>query len=152
MTWVQTKGYNPNRHGKYYPLNKEKYIGKRWPVVRSSWERSLCKYLDSNESIVAWASESIGIPYMYRGKQRRYFPDFFVKTKDKWGNITRHIIEVKPSKECKPPQKKGKKKYQTLLTEKETWSKNQAKWKAAQDYCRKRDYKFLILTEKDLFR
>lgn len=154
MTWIQHKNFNPKKHNKYKPLNEHKYIGKHFPVTRSTYEWRFAVYCDKNEHIIAWASESIGIPYMFKGKQHRYFPDFFLKVRDKQGNITKWVVEIKPSKEATkhPPQKKGRKAYKTLLNEKETWEKNQAKWRAAQQYCNKRGYHFIILTEKDLFR
>lgn len=154
MTWMQTKNFDPKRHNKYKPLNEKKYIGKRWPVTRSNYEWRFCVYCDKNERIVEWASESIGIPYWFQGKKKTYFPDFFLKTRDSQGNITSWVVEIKPSKEAtkNPPTKKGKKSHKTLANEKKTWDMNQAKWKAAQDYCRRRGYKFIILTEKDLFR
>jgi hypothetical protein len=31
-----------------------------------------------------------------------------------------------------------------------TWGKNEAKWKAADEYAKDRGWQFLILTEKDL--
>ena len=31
-----------------------------------------------------------------------------------------------------------------------TWAVNQAKWKAAREYCRDRNYEFKIMTEDDL--
>jgi len=32
-----------------------------------------------------------------------------------------------------------------------TYAKNTAKWKAAEEYCRKKGWKFKILSEKDIF-
>ena len=117
MTWVQVKNYDPKKHNKYKPLNEQKYIGKRFPTTRSQWEWKFCVYCDSNDHVIAWASESIGIPYYFKGKKRRYYPDFYVKIKDKQGNIQEYIVEIKPYKETKQPQKKGKKNYKTLLNE-----------------------------------
>lgn len=60
------------------------------------------------------------------------------------------MIEVKPAKETKEPVKQSRvtKRY---LNEVFTWGKNQAKWKAAREYCADRKWKFMILTEKELF-
>jgi hypothetical protein len=38
------------------------------------------------------------------------------------------------------------------LNEVKTWGVNQAKWEAALEYCKDRDWKFQILTEKELYR
>lgn len=149
--WIQNN-FDPKRHTKFWPINKEKYIGKHLPVIcRSTWEKDFCNYLDRNQSILAWASESIGIPYIFKGKKKHYYPDFFIKIRNSQNEIEKYIIEIKPSKECRPPQKKGKKKHQTLINEKEVWEKNQAKWKAAEQYCKKRGYHFKILTEKNIY-
>jgi hypothetical protein len=36
------------------------------------------------------------------------------------------------------------------LTEVKTWGVNQAKWKAANEFCKDRGWKFKIVTEDDL--
>ena len=59
------------------------------------------------------------------------------------------MIEVKPEKQTKPPkiQKNITRKY---ITEVKTWGVNEAKWKAAKEYCDDRKWKFYIFTEKEL--
>jgi hypothetical protein len=59
------------------------------------------------------------------------------------------ILEVKPKKETKEPakQKRVTKKY---ITEVVTWGKNQAKWRAAQEYCLDRGWEFHLITEDHL--
>ena len=61
------------------------------------------------------------------------------------------VVEVKPYKETKEPipQKNLTKKY---LYEVKTWSINKSKWNYAIEYCRDRNWKFMILTEKELFK
>ena len=44
---------------------------------------------------------------------RRYFPDFFIKYKDKNGDIRRSVIEVKPMRETLEPKDKRKIKKNT---------------------------------------
>jgi len=104
------------------------------------------EWFDRNENIISWASEELIIPYKspVDGKWHRYFPDFLVKTKTKT-----LLIEVKPKKQTRPPepQKRVTKKY---LTEVATWGVNEAKWKAAIEYCRDRTWEFKIVTEDDL--
>ena len=139
------------KHGQYIPRNPKKYVGKYPIVVRSSWERILAQWLDMNPKIVAWSSESVVIKYFNPVKNRvaRYYPDFFVQLK----NGKQIIIEVKPYKETHPPYRKGnsKKSKKTMLYESNTWSVNQAKWKAAMNWCSKMDMEFKILTERQLF-
>ena len=99
--------------GKFTPHNPSKYIGDSSNIVyRSMWERRCMKYFDTNPSVLGWASEEISIPYYDTATKRvrRYFPDFLIKIKDKNGNIKAHLIEVKPTKDLRPPVAgKGKK-------------------------------------------
>ena len=44
------------------------------------------------------------------------------------------------------------KKTKKYITEVVTYGVNQAKWKAAEEFCEKRGWKFKVLTEKDLFK
>ena len=46
---------------------------------------------------------------------------------------------------------RGRKKQSTLLHEQATYAINQAKWKAAKLWADDHGYKFLILTERELF-
>ena len=63
--------------------------------------------------------------------------------------IQKFIVEVKPKRQTKEPkvQRKMTKKYIYEVTE---YAKNQAKWKAAKEYCDDRNYKFMLITEKEL--
>jgi len=63
--------------------------------------------------------------------------------------ISKYIIEIKPSRQVALPVK-GNKRYSTLVYETKRYAQNQAKWKAAKEWCSKHNYKFLILTEKEL--
>lgn len=61
---------------------------------RSGWELVVCKWLDINPEVEAYAYEAVIIPYKLNpnsSKVRKYFPDFFVKFKDG----TKLIVEVK---------------------------------------------------------
>ena len=64
-------------------------------------------YCDKNESILVWASEEISIPYRspIDNRVHRYFPDFYMKVKERGGTVKRYVIEVKPAKQTKPPVK-----------------------------------------------
>tara|TARA_Y100000385_G_scaffold285016_1_gene344159 strand:- start:978 stop:1412 length:435 start_codon:yes stop_codon:yes gene_type:complete len=138
--------------GRYTLRNYKKYIGNPQKIIyRSLWERKFMVYCDSNPSIVAWASEEIAIPYLspLDGEIHRYFPDFFIKVKQKDNTIKNIIIEVKPKIQCSPP-KIPKRKTKQYLQEVRTWSVNEAKWKAAQKYCIERGFNFQLITEKEL--
>ena len=71
-------------------------------------------------------------------------------TKDKDGNIRRSVIEVKPMRETLEPKATKGKSRKTLINESVTYVKNQAKWKAAREFCADRKLEFKIMTEKEL--
>ena len=138
--------------GKFQPSNIEKYRGDHRNVIyRSLWERKFMMYCDRNANILEWGSEEIVIPYRspLDGRIHRYFPDFYIKVKENNGNIQKYIIEVKPKKQCIEP-KKQKERTKTYLREVTEYAKNQAKWKAAKEYCEDRRLQFKILTEDHL--
>lgn len=108
-------------------------------------------YCDANPSIIEWGSEEIVIPYIspVDGKVHRYFPDFYIKYVNKQGQTLREIIEVKPKRQLSPP-KQPSRKTKRYLTELTTYHVNQAKFKAAKNFCEDRKFKFRILTEDEL--
>ena len=139
--------------GKFTPQNSSKYIGDSTNIVyRSMWERRCMKYFDSNPSIIAWASEEVSIPYYDTAtkKVRRYFPDFLIKVKDKNGKLKTHLIEVKPTKDLRPPVGGRGKKRSTVLYEAKTYQMNRDKFASARQWCDERDITFDIWTEKHL--
>ncbi len=138
--------------GKFSPKNAYKYKGDPTNIVyRSLWELRVMKYLDENPAIIEWGSEELAIPYICPTDNRwhRYFPDFIVKARLPDGKSQVMILEVKPKKETKEPKKK-KKVTKQYITEVMTWGKNQAKWKAATEYCADRGWQFKLITEDQL--
>jgi hypothetical protein len=138
--------------GKYKPTYPEKYLGDPTNIIyRSLWERKFCKYCDLNDSIIKWASEEITIPYRSPIDNRihRYFPDFYIKYKDNDGIIKESLIEIKPHKQTIPPTK-PKRQTKGYLYEVYEYTKNQAKWEMAKEYCKDRRWEFKILTENEL--
>lgn len=141
-----------SRKGFFRPRNPSKYKGNPSNIIyRSSWEAKLMVYLDQHPEVIQWSSEEFSIPYRspIDGKLHRYFPDFYVKMKNKEGIVETVIIEVKPLKQTIPPkiQTKPTKKY---ITEVKTWGINSAKWKAAKEFCEDRKWTFKIMTEREL--
>ena len=138
--------------GRYQPTYPRKYKGDYTKVIyRSLWERKFMVYCDLNENILEWGSEEIAIPYLspVDGKVHRYFPDFYVKLKEATGKIKKYIIEVKPKKQLKPP-KKPKRQTAGYLREAYEYARNQAKWKAANNFCKDRLIEFKVMTEDEL--
>ena len=138
--------------GRYRPTNSKKYRGDIDKIYyRSSWERRFMVYCDRNDKIIEWGSEEVIIPYRspIDGKIHRYFPDFYIKVKQQNGSIKKMIIEIKPYIQTQPP-KTPKKKTPKFLNEVKTWGINQAKWKAASEFCLDVKMEFKILTEHEL--
>ena len=80
----------------------------------------------------------------------RYFPDFYIKVKQANNSAKKYIIEIKPKKQCSPPDTQPKKRTVKWLNEVKTWSVNDAKWKYADKWCKDNGMEFKILTEDDL--
>ena len=137
---------------KYKPSNPQKYKGDYNNIIcRSTWERKFCRWCDLNESIISWGSEEFFIPYVSPVDNRvhRYFPDFIIKLKEHSGKVKTYVIEVKPKKQTVPPVKKTRV-TKSFIHETKTYAVNQAKWKAAQEWCKDRLLEFKIITEKEL--
>ena len=140
--------------GRFKPKNYKKYKGDPTKIIyRSLWERRFMVYLDNNDKIIEWNSEEVIIPYRSPVDKRvhRYFPDFYIKYQNTRGQIVREIIEVKPKGQLSPP-KKPKRKTKRYLTEIKTYAVNQAKFKAAEEWCKDRKFNFRILTEDELVK
>lgn len=138
--------------GKYKPKFPKKYKGDPTNIIyRSLWERHCMVYFDQNPNILKWCSEEVVIPYKspIDGRWHRYFPDFLIQVKTKDGDTDTILIEVKPYKETKEPAKR-KRITKNYLYEVQTFGINSAKWKAAEEFCADRKWKFMILTEKEL--
>jgi hypothetical protein len=138
--------------GRFVPKYPKKYIGDANNIIyRSSWECKVMSWLDQNPAILSWASEELIIPYVspVDNRKHRYFPDFIVKMRTREGMLKTMILEVKPKKQTIQPEirKKITKQY---LTEVQTWGVNQAKWKAATEYCLDRGWEFKLITEDHL--
>ena len=138
--------------GKYYPSYPRKYKGDPTNIIyRSLWERKFMVYCDKNDNILEWASEEIAIPYRspIDNRVHRYFPDFYMKVRERGGKVRRYVIEVKPAKQTKPPVK-PKRQTKGYIREAYEYAKNQAKWKMAREFCADRQWEFKVVTEKEL--
>ena len=133
--------------GKFAMKHPEKYIGNKVPTYRSSWEWSFMNFCDNNKSVQKWASEAIQIPYRdpLTGRQTVYVPDFFIQYMDKNSKMIVELIEIKPSSQ-QIIERVGKNKFNQAQ-----FIKNQAKWSAANLWCKQQGIKFRIMNENDLF-
>ena len=138
--------------GKYYPSFPRKYKGDPTNIIyRSLWERKFMVYCDKNAKILEWGSEEIALPYIspHDSRVHRYFPDFYIKVQENTGKVKRYLIEVKPLKQTTKP-KRPKRQTKGYIRESFEYARNQAKWKAAREYCADRMWEYKVITEKEL--
>lgn len=142
--------------GIFKPRNPQKYKGDPSRIIyRSNLELRMMNFLDTHSSVISWQSEEMWVPYRSPKDKRihRYFPDFIVETMSANGEIVKQMIEVKSFRETIEPNVKklpnGRYSRQTLRALL-IWGINQAKWKAAREYCQKQNMTFKLITEKEL--
>jgi hypothetical protein len=133
--------------GKYQIKNTEKYVGRKSPTYRSSWEFSFCTFCDNNPAVIQWASEPFMIPYRnpLTGKNTIYVPDFMMVYIDKNQQKHAEVVEVKPLKETNFESAKS-------VRDKAAVALNMAKWAAARAFCRAHGMVFRIVTEHDIYQ
>lgn len=137
--------------GKYIPINTNKYLGDISNITfRSSWERFLMKWCDSNPDILYWGSEVTKVQYICGtdGEPHTYYVDFTIKFSN--GKVL--LVEIKPESQTKQPTKSKGKSKKTILTESLTYIKNKSKWKYAMKYAENNGMIFQIWTENQLKR
>lgn len=139
--------------GFFRPKNPSKYMGNPTQIMyRSMWERKFMRYCDTSPNVLRWASEEIVIPYIspVDRKRHRYYVDFLIEVKTPEG-IKTWLIEIKPKKQCQPPEKRSRV-TRCYINEVKTWAVNAAKWEAAKQVSQIKGWEFKILTEDDLFK
>ena len=134
--------------GVFTPKNPQKYVGLGKPRYRSGWEMTFMMFCDNNDHVLQWASESVKIPYRnpLTGKQTIYVPDFLVVYQNKTGRQVAELIEIKPLKQTSLQEAGRSRQAQAAVIV------NQAKWEAAQNWCRRAGVTFRVITENDIFR
>ena len=141
------------KQGFFKPINPQKYRGDPTNIVyRSGWEKEVMKWLDENTNVLGWGSEEVVIPYRSPVDNRvhRYFVDFYVEAVGRDGETRKMLLEVKPDAQTQEP-KRQQRKTKRYITEVMTWGVNQAKWKAAENYCQEKGWEFRLITERELF-
>ena len=133
--------------GRFEMKNPDKYVGKKTPLARSSWEFIFMRMLDEHPGVQSWASESIQIPYRdpLSGRNTIYVPDFFIVYIDKNGAKHAEVVEIKPSNHTLR-EAVGKSQYNQ-----QQYVKNLAKWEAANAWCKQQGIRFRVLNEGDIF-
>lgn len=151
------KSQQPRKNSRYsqgyFDINEcVKYKGHPPIIYRSSWEKKFCLYCERDDKIAWWSSESISIPYFnpLTQKTHEYFPDFIVELIDG----TKWIVEVKPKHQTLKPKLPKRKTPKTVASYKNavnTYVVNTAKFKAAIEFAKSRNAKFILITE-DFFK
>lgn len=133
--------------GNYVIKNAHKYVGKGSPRYRSGWEHAFMRFLDNNEHVVNWASESISIPYRnpVTGRQSMYVPDFFITYRNRSNQLIAELVEIKPKKQSVIESKMSARDGAIVAV-------NYAKWDAATKWARRNGITFRVITEDDMFR
>ena len=133
--------------GPYTVKNVAKYVGKGTPRYRSGWEYAFMRFLDNNDHVVNWASESLSIPYRnpVTGKQSMYVPDFLITYRNKNNQLIAELVEIKPKKQSVIESKMSAREGAVVAV-------NYAKWDAATKWARRNGLTFRVITEDDMFR
>lgn len=131
----------------YIVKNKEKYVGRKSPFYRSSWECTFMMFCDNNPSVIQWASEPFMVPYRnpFTGKNTIYVPDFMIMYVDRNGQKHAEVIEVKPTKEIAMENARS-------VRDRAAVALNMAKWAAANEFCKNYGMRFRVVTEQDIFQ
>lgn len=132
--------------GIFTPRNPTKYVGRGSIHYRSSWELAFMNFLDNNDNILQWASESIHIPYRnpFTGRNTIYVPDFFMVYVNKDGTTRAELVEIKPSKEMTLENARS-------LRDKAAVALNFYKWEAARAWCKNQGIHFRVISENELW-
>ena len=133
--------------GRYTLKHPDKYVGRKTPLYRSSWEFAFMKFCDENPNVAKWASESVRIPYKnpLTGRHTNYVPDFFIGYSDRKGKQRAELIEVKPENQSMR-ENVGKSRHNQAQ-----YIQNMAKWEAARAWCKQKGLYFRVISEKDIF-
>ncbi len=143
--------HSASHKGIFTPQKPTKYRGTYPIIFRSNLELLLMRWLDRNDRIIQWGSESVVIPYLSPkdGKMHRYFIDFVVMMKTDNG-VKKFLIEVKPDKQTRPPTLNSRMSKKNILYSQLNWAVNSCKWEAAKNWSQKNGFEFVLITEKDL--
>jgi len=171
---INSKPNNKKYHGgNFIPENKDKVLKLNTEggiYYRSSWEKKIMYWLDRKPEILQWGAECLEIPYQmthFEGgdakiKKHRYYPDFFYRLRGVDGVLKEVVVEVKPMKEYEMVvslsngkmvvPEKGIKKLKNFEYDLKMAYRNKQKWETMIEWCRKKGYEFIIITELHLKR
>jgi len=161
----------PRQGGKYHqglfiPKNKDKVVklnSSGGLFFRSGLEKKMMVYLDNNEKILNWGAEHLAIPYEkteYNNESHQlektshtYYPDFYYELMKSNGVVSKVVAEVKPlseTREPKLPSTPTSKQLKNFEYSLKMWNKNLSKWKYMIEFCQRKGFEFIIITEENL--
>jgi hypothetical protein len=152
------------KQGLYTPKNKDKVIklnSQGGLFYRSGLEQKMMIYFDNNDSIINWGAEHLRIPYTktewvsesqeFKTTEHTYYPDFYYELRRSDGTVSKVVAEVKPKSETMEPKipanptSKQLKNFEYAL---KMYNKNLSKWTYMIEYCEKKGFEFIIITEE----
>ena len=150
--------YKSAYHQSYYSvINTDKYIGKYPIICRSGMEKKFCMYLDNNNLVKFWKSESFCLKYksIVDNRIHNYYPDFLISMVDSSNpdKLINVIVKVKPAKQLqkpKEPKNKTKKSLENYKNALNTFYVNSCKISATKEFAANNGYKFILVTENDM--
>ena len=142
--------YSSARKGIFKPKNPIKWVNSKI-IYRSGLEQKWFTLFDLSKDVLKIGSENIVVPYYdpVKKKMRKYYVDIVIQYKDREGENRIKLIEIKSFSESIIP-KKPKRLTESYKSSVMTYVTNDAKWKAANIYAKKRGWEFAILTERQL--
>jgi len=143
------------KQGYYIPNDPTKYVGPTPIIYRSSWERKFMMWCDNNDKVMMWSSEPVQIEYISRADNKKhiYYPDFYMKVLQEDNNLKEFLVEIKPKQQLikpEPPKKASKKALSSYQFLAEQYIKNLDKYTFAKEYCKNRNWNFIVLTEDSI--
>jgi hypothetical protein len=128
------------KQGLFTPNNKDKVIklnSQGGLYYRSGLEQKMMIYLDNNSKIKFWGAEHLRIPYQKT--------EWVSETQE--FKTTEHSSETKEPKLNDNPTSKQLKNFEYAL---KMYNKNLSKWKYMIEYCDRKGFEFIIITEQHL--
>jgi hypothetical protein len=103
-------------------------------------------FLDSNDNVLQWASESIRIPYRnpLTGKQSIYIPDFLVTYRGRNNTTIAELIEIKPKKQSLLESRASDRDRAIVAL-------NYAKWDSATKWAKRNGLTFRVINEDMIY-
>ncbi len=127
IVWKDFSGKKKKKGPRFKTGKYESTKMKKIMTYRSGYESDVFECLDTLNEVVAFDSEIVKIPYLWKGEQHTYVVDLLVKFND--GSV--EMWEIKPQN-------------QTHLEQ------NKVKWEAAKFYCDHKGWTFQVIKEREI--